>query len=187
MSRGKNAAGQAHVPRRPSARTNGGQASHVPIAACVLAVAAAAIVAYFRLRNVDATEDAQCVPPLAKVLPSAVGADFSQRVFDLAKRVARERPDAVTERNFGVNTTAEGGHRVTFLQHVALAQKAFMAELWAIARRADTWRATSAARRLPLRCMELIEYSSAANHSLGFHHDGDTFLTVAIVLEASAC
>ena len=72
---------------------------------------------------------------------------------------------------------------MTHLKHVALAQPAFLRELWLLSRRADAWGVTGQAdARLPLRCMELIEYSSAENHSLGYHHDGDTFLTVAVLL-----
>ena len=122
-----------------------------------------------------------CTPPLATRVASAVDEDFAQRILDLAKRAAHENPAIVTERNFGLNSNNEGGHRVTFLQNTAVAQPALMAELWALSRRGDAWGVTSR-RRLPLRCMELIEYASAKNHSLGHHNDGDTLLTVSVLL-----
>ena len=124
----------------------------------------------------------RCAPALATVLSDAVGDNFTARILDLAERAARERPSAVATRNFGLESTGEGGHRVTHLKQTALAQPAFLRELWLLSRRADAWGVTSADARLPLRCMELIEYASAENHSLGFHHDGDTFLTVAVLL-----
>ena len=137
-----------------------------------------------RLMNrTHAARATQCAPVIANVLSDAVSANFTARILDLAERAARERPGAVAERNFGVESTGEGGHRVTHLKHVALAQPAFLRELWLLSRRADAWGVTGQANaRLPLRCMELIEYSSAENHSLGYHHDGDTFLTVAVLL-----
>ena len=124
-----------------------------------------------------------CVPPLANVLSDAVDDNFTARILELAERAARERRSTVSKRSFGLKGTGEGGHRVTHLKHAALAQPSFLRELWLLSRRADVWGVTRQAdERLPLRCMELIEYSSAENHSLGYHHDGDTFLTVSVLL-----
>eukprot|EP00308_Calcidiscus_leptoporus_P005297 CAMPEP_0119377070 /NCGR_PEP_ID=MMETSP1334-20130426/42964_1 /TAXON_ID=127549 /ORGANISM="Calcidiscus leptoporus, Strain RCC1130" /LENGTH=270 /DNA_ID=CAMNT_0007395855 /DNA_START=241 /DNA_END=1053 /DNA_ORIENTATION=- len=127
------------------------------------------------------TLPARCEPPLANVLNGAVDDALAARVLDLAQRAVREKPEWVGERNFGVGSKGEGGHRVVHLKHAALAQPAFLQEIWLLSRRADAWGVTTS-RRLPLRCMELIEYSSVENHSLGYHHDGDSFLTVSVLL-----
>ena len=79
------------------------------------------------------------------MLSDAVSANFTARILDLAERAARERPSAIAERNFGVESTGEGGHRVTHLKHVALAQPAFLRELWLLSRRADAWGVTGQA------------------------------------------
>ena len=146
--------------------------------AVILIAILAAVLAFFRKANATAL----CNPPLASSIPAAVGEAFINQIFELAKRAERERPAVVQERNFGVNKSDEGGHKVTFLQHFALEQPALMDELWRLSRKSDVWGVTKRPRRLPLRCMELIEYASANNHSLGHHHDGDTYLTVSVLL-----
>ena len=87
----------------------------------------------------------------------------------------------------------EGGHRVLHLQEFA--SPSLVADLWRHTQLADMWGlSTPAARgtapqkmpeRLALRCLEAIEYQGASGHSLGFHHDGDTHMTVSIMLSAA--
>lgn len=157
----------------------------------VLALACAAAALAFLLRSRSralVVSDGECAPPLARHVRHAVdGAALLASVEDLARRAAQRDPRTVDHRNFGTTKKVEGGHRVTFLQQVALEDEAFLDELWRVTQAADAWNATGPTqprRARRLRCLELLEYDAAANHSLAFHIDGETLLTVSVLLSA---
>ena len=91
-------------------------------------------------------------------------------------------------RNFGSNKEHAGGHQVTYINPAALQASelvedgaVFVDELRSLARRADTLHGVPVVR-LALRCLEVIQYKASDSHSLGFHDDGTTVLTMAIPL-----
>eukprot|EP00929_Paragymnodinium_shiwhaense_P108691 TRINITY_DN75015_c0_g1_i1.p1 TRINITY_DN75015_c0_g1~~TRINITY_DN75015_c0_g1_i1.p1 ORF type:complete len:420 (-),score=70.40 TRINITY_DN75015_c0_g1_i1:82-1341(-) len=106
-------------------------------------------------------------------------------------------------RNFGVDKDHEGGHRVTFL-HEYFKKKfpTLVARLWDVAKAASEkqgWATPPAlgSAVLPgLRCLESIKYFAAPDGSvdeaaenattspasLGWHYDGHTLVTVAVML-----
>lgn len=89
-------------------------------------------------------------------------------------------------------TQKEGGHEVLFLQKdVWDFDPSFVDDLWGISARADIW-GSSANRssRLALRVLEIIDYYGGSNegrpHSLGYHIDGATMLTIAVMLSSAS-
>ena len=105
--------------------------------------------------------------------------------------------DCTEERNFGnaVADHLEGGHHVLYLNQFA--STSLIAELWRLTQLADVWgftstsfphggMATDSSGRLALRCLEAIEYEGSSKHSsIGYHNDGDTYLTVMVMLSTA--
>ena len=138
------------------------------------------------------TSRAPCAgAPLVSVLRSAVDDvdTFAMRVMQIASLAKEADPNASTHRNFGRDDyKKEGGHKVTYINPAALAASklvddgaAFIDEIWSLARRAELWHGAQPTR-MALRCLEVIEYVADDRHSLGYHTDGATFLTMAIPL-----
>lgn len=77
------------------------------------------------------------------------------------------------------------GHRVLYMQSAV--DDALLADLWQLTKRADVWGITdefSGSSRLALRCLEYIEYMAVDGHSLEYHLDGETLLTMSIMLSS---
>ena len=129
--------------------------------------------------------DGVCQPtPLARRVSGLIrdpGA-FTDRIDELA-RLARERnPSSYQRRNFGYHGDEAESHEVTYLQSfLATDDPKFVNELWRLTKATDPWLQTPQSR-LQLRCAELIEYHSSRNHSLQMHTDGETAVSVAVLL-----
>lgn len=159
----------------------------------------------FTVRSTAAEEtcSASSEIPLSWRVPHAVNDDMPEFIAALiAEAEAKGPPEAIRQhRNFGQDSGYEGGHNVTYLHLVA--PSSLLDHLWAIANKADVaagWHVSAPldfgpGKRPPLRCIEAIDYFSSKapvtseqkedlnrDPSLSWHHDGDTLLTVAVLL-----
>ena len=118
---------------------------------------------------------------LAHKLPGAADDALLEQIDALIERAESSPFNSWSDRNFGIDEI-DNGQR--FLDLQAFASPAIIAEVWRLTQLADAWGLadTGNTERLALRCLEALEYQGSSGHSLGYHHDGDTYMTVSIML-----
>lgn len=128
-----------------------------------------------------------CNLSLAWHLPGFADKQRLDLLEELILEAGRKFPGAKQHRYFGVDKT-NVGHAVTYLNTVASSK--VLLDLWTAAASADqaaNWHIADTlgleGSRLQLRCFESIDYVSEGHDAnIGWHSDGATLLTVAIML-----
>eukprot|EP00928_Gymnodinium_smaydae_P036266 TRINITY_DN25371_c0_g1_i1.p1 TRINITY_DN25371_c0_g1~~TRINITY_DN25371_c0_g1_i1.p1 ORF type:complete len:627 (+),score=156.11 TRINITY_DN25371_c0_g1_i1:36-1883(+) len=127
-----------------------------------------------------AAETAASVPPLRRRFVGALGEEVLSSLELLAAAAAASEEGASHEED-------KGRQSVVYLNH--LASSVQLDNLWALAKRADDAAAWGLAvgfglgtARPALRCLKAVNYSHVDSGAIGWHSDGETLITMMVML-----